>query len=218
MGKKVSPHSLRIGITRSWDSKWYDKKEYREKFLQDLKIREYLEKEMKSAGVAKIEILRSSGKIIVNISAAKPGVIIGRGGESIGELSKKLKERFGGVFEINVVEVQKPDANAKLIADSIAEQVERRFPYRRVVKAAVDRAKEAGAKGVKVIVSGRLNGVDIARKETYNHGTVPLHTLRANIDYATATAVTTYGSIGIKVWIYNGLVFKNDALNEFAAE
>lgn len=215
MGKKVSPHSLRIGITKTWDSLWYDKKDYRKKFLEDIEIRKYLQKKLQPAGVSRIEIVRSAQKVQVTIHAAKPGLIIGRGGEQITVLSKDLKDKFKENFEVAVQEIRKPDADAKLIADNVAEQIARRFPYRRVVKMAVDRAKDAGVKGVKIMVSGRLNGVDIARKETYNFGTVPLHTLRANIDYATAEAPTMYGVIGVKVWVYHGLVFKNESLNEF---
>jgi small subunit ribosomal protein S3 len=215
MGKKVSPHSLRIGITRTWDSKWYAKRGFKEKFLQDAKIREYISEKLEKAGIAKIEIQRSAAKVTVIIHAAKPGIIIGRGGEAIEELSKALRKKFDEVFDVSVQEVRKPDANAQLIAQSVADQISRRFPYRRVVKMAVDRAKDAGVKGVKIVVAGRLNGVDIARKETYSHGTVPLHTLRANIDYATTEAATTYGTIGIKVWVYHGLVFKNESMNEF---
>jgi len=217
MGKKVSPHSLRIGITRSWDSKWFAGRDFKDKFLQDVAIRKFLEEKLKPAGVAKVEIHRSAGKITTIVYAAKPGIIIGRGGESITELSKELGKKFNDIFEVSVQEVRKPDGNAQLIAQSIADQVEKRFPYRRVAKMAVDRAKDAGVKGIKIAIAGRLNGVDIARREEYTHGTVPLHTLRANIDYATATAPTTYGSIGIKVWVYHGLVFKNDKLNEIAA-
>ncbi|MCF7905921.1 30S ribosomal protein S3 [Candidatus Gracilibacteria bacterium] len=217
MGKKVSPHSLRIGITKTWDSRWYANRDFKEKFLQDVEIRKYLEKNLASAGISRIEIHRSAGKISVILHVAKPGIVIGRGGEAIGELSKKLSQKFGGeMFDVSVQEIRKPDADVKLVAESIAQQISRRFPYRRVVKMAIDRAKDSGVKGVKVAVSGRLNGVDISRSESYSHGTVPLHTLRANIDYATATAATTYGSIGVKVWVYHGLVFKNEALNELA--
>ena len=215
MGKKVSPVSLRLGITRTWDSRWYAKKDYRKNFLEDINVRKFLEEKLKPAGVAKVEIVRNSGKIEVTVHAAKPGMVIGRGGEQIGVLQKELKTKFGQEFGISTQEVRKPDADAKLIADNIADQITRRFPYRRVVKAVIDRAKDSGVKGIKVVVSGRLNGVDIARKETYNFGTVPLHTLRANIDYATGSAPTQYGMIGVKVWVYHGLVFKNESLNEF---
>lgn len=215
MGKKVSPHALRIGITRTWDSKWYSQRNYRENFLQDLEIRNYLEEKLQKAGIDKIEIERhTGGNIKVIVHAAKPGIIIGRSGESIGNLTQELRTKFDGMFELSVQEVRKPEASAKLVAESIAEQVEKRFPYRRVCKMAVDKAKENGVKGIKILIGGRLNGVDIARSETYTWGTVPLHTLRADIDYSTGRAETMYGSIGIKVWIYKGLVFKNKKLNE----
>lgn len=214
MGKKVSPISLRLGITRTWDSKWFSQKDYQAKFLQDLEIRNFLKKTLSKAGVSKIEIIRNTGKIEIIIHAAKPGIIVGRGGEEIQALQKMLKLKFADNFAVSVQEIRKPEADAKLIAQNIADQVERRFPYRRVCKMAVEKAKESGAKGVKVMISGRLNGVDIARRETYIEGTVPLHTLRADIDYATAEANTMYGVIGIKVWIYRGLVFKNKSLNE----
>ncbi len=214
MGKKVSPHSFRIGITRTWDSLWYADRNYKTKFLQDVKIREYLTKKLKEASVSKIEIHRKSGKIILFVHTAKPGVIVGRGGENIGKLQKELKAKFQDDFEINVQEIRKPDIDAQLIAFNIAEQVERRFPYRRVCKMALEKATESGAHGIKIIIGGRLNGVDIARSETFKTGKIPLHTLRANIDYAESRAETTYGTIGIKVWIYHGLVFKNQALNQ----
>lgn len=215
MGKKVSPHSLRIGITRTWDSNWFSSlRTFKDKLLQDVQIRKLLEKRYASAGVAKVEIQRRSGKTIVTLHTAKPGVIIGRSGENIEKLSKELREKFETKeLEVKVQEVRKPDADATLMAKSIADQIQRRFPYRRVCKMAVDRAKDSGAKGVKIQVSGRLNGVDIARKESYGFGTVPLHTLRANIDYAMIKADTTYGAIGIKVWVYHGMVFKNQELN-----
>ncbi len=214
MGKKVSPISLRLGITRTWNSRWYAKANYKQQFLEDLEIRKFLRKEYGAAGISQIEIHRSATNVSVIIHSAKPGIIIGRSGENISQLQKTLKVKYGEQFDVSVKEVRKPDGDANLIAQSIAEQVNKRFPYRRVCKMAVDRAKEAGVKGIKILISGRLNGVDIARKETYNYGTVPLHTLRANIDYATSTAMTTYGVIGIKVWVYHGLVFKNKALNE----
>lgn len=213
MGKKVSPHSFRLGITRTWDSLWYAKGDYKQKFLQDIQIREYLTKKLKGAAVSKIEIHRKSDRINLYIHSGKPGVIVGRGGENIEKLQKELKAQFGENFGINVQEIRKPDADAQLVADNISEQVERRFPYRRVCKMALEKAKESGAKGMKIIIAGRLNGVDIARSETFNMGKVPLHTLRANIDYAESRAETTYGTIGIKVWIYHGLVFKNQKIN-----
>ena len=215
MGKKVSPISLRIGITRTWDSQWYaDAKSYKGQFLDDLAIRKFLEKKAEKAGVARIEIHRHNDKIELILHAAKPGMLIGRSGDEIRKIEAELSKKFGGRFLLTAKEVRKPDTNAELIAQNIADQVTKRFPYRRVCKMSVDRAKEAGVKGIKILISGRLNGVDIARKEVYNFGTVPLHTLRANIDYATSTAPTTYGQVGIKVWTYHGLVFKNKALNQ----
>ena len=209
MGKKVSPISLRIGITQKWDSIWYAKNDFKKKFLEDIKIRKFLEKNLKDAAIGKIKILRNAEKIKVEILSAKPGIIVGRGGENIQKLNKKLKEKFGANFDVAVQEIRKPDADANLIAQNIAAQVSRRFPYRRVAKMAVDRAKESGVRGIKIRVAGRLNGVDIARNEIFSFGTIPLHTLRANIDYATAKAPTTYGTIGIKVWVFHGMVFKN---------
>lgn len=215
MGKKVSPHSIRIGITRGWDSTWFATRGFKEKFLQDIHVRKYLEEKFKQAKVSKVEIKRDSKKAKVIIYSGKPGLIIGRGGEQIQELSRDLRNKFQDSFDVSVQEIRKVDGDASLIAQSVAEQINKRFPYRRVIKMALERAKEAGTKGMKVIVSGRLNGVDIARKETYSHGKVPLHTLRANIDYSTATSFTTYGAIGIKVWVYNGLVFKNKKMDQY---
>ncbi len=215
MGKKVSPLSIRVGITRKWDSSWFATGgALKKNLMQDIHIRKYLTKKLEKASLAKVEIKRGGGKTSVILHSGKPGIIIGRSGENIENLSKELRDKFAdNTINVQVQEVRKPDANAQLIADNIAEQVSRRFPYRRVCKMAIDRAKEAGVKGMKVKVSGRLNGVDIARSEMYSFGTVPLHTLRANVDYATSTAATTYGSIGIKVWVYHGLVFKNQELN-----
>ena len=213
MGKKVSPHSLRLGITRTWDSLWFDKRGYKTKFLQDIALRKFLKKECEKAGVSKIEIYRSAIETEIIVHCAKPGLIIGRSGENIDVLKKKLDAQFKDGFKISVQEIRKPDADANIVAQSVAEQVSRRFPYRRVIKMAVDRAKEGGVKGIRITAGGRLNGVDIARSETYSFGTVPLHTLRAKIDYATSRAETMYGTIGIKVWVYHGLVFKNEKLN-----
>lgn len=215
MGKKVSPHSIRIGITRGWDSTWFAKRGFKEKFLQDINIRKLLEKRFEKAKVAKVEIKRDAKKAKIVIHSGKPGLIIGRGGEQIQEISKELSEKYNDKFDVSVQEVRKIDGNAPLIAQSISDQISRRFPYRRVAKMAIDRAKESGVKGIKIIVSGRLNGVDIARQETYNYGKVPLHTLRANIDYATSEASTMYGIIGVKVWVYHGLVFKNKKMDQY---
>ncbi len=216
MGKKVSPISIRVGITRKWDSTWYaNNRDFKDKLLQDVAIRKYLTKKLKTAALSKVEINRGGGKISVIIHSGKPGTIIGRSGENIENLNKELRKEFkDNTIGVSVKEVRKADADAQIVANSVAEQIEKRFPFRRVCKMALERAKEAGLKGLKVQVSGRLNGVDIARREIYSFGTVPLHTLRANIDYATARADTTYGVIGIKVWTYHGLVFKNKMLND----
>jgi len=209
MGQKVNPKSLRIGIIKSWDSKWYaGKKDFAKKFHADLELRKFLKKKLKNAGVVKIEIERSAKKIVVNISAAKPGLIIGRQGVAIEDLRDALKRKFGENIDINIHEVAQPDLAAPLIAEMVVQQVERRVAYRRAVKMGIKKAMEAGAKGVKIQISGRLNGVEISRRETYKEGNIPLHTLRANIDYVSVPASTTYGVIGIKVWIYTGLVFK----------
>jgi len=213
MGKKVSPHSFRLGITRTWGSLWYAKRGFATKFLEDLKVRKFLQKKLAPAGVSKIDIKRTATKNTAVVHTAKPGLIIGRGGEAIQELQKEVEKQCGVRFEVTVQEIRKPDADAQLVANNIAQQIEKRFPFRRVMKTAIERAKENGVKGIKIRVAGRLNGVDIARSEQVNFGTIPLHTLRANIDYALAEANTTYGVIGIKVWVYHGLVFKNEQLN-----
>jgi len=210
MGKKVSPISLRLGITTNWESRWYSKRDFKTKFLQDIEIRKFLTKELAKAGISRIEIERNTDKIKIIIHAAKPGMIVGRGGENIEKLTGILREKFGENFEISAQEVRKPDADASLIAQSIADQIARRFPHRRVIKMAIERARENGVKGIKILVSGRLNGVDIARKEKSSWGQVPLHTLRAKIDYSTAKAPTTYGTIGVKVWVCHGLVFSGE--------
>jgi small subunit ribosomal protein S3 len=203
MGKKVSPISIRVGITRKWDSTWYsNNRDFKVKLLQDVAIRKYLTKKLKKAFLSKVEIIRGGGKISVIIHTGKPGVIIGRSGENIEKLNKELCEEFkDNTIAVSVQEIRKTDADAQIVANSVAEQIEKRFPFRRVCKMAMDRAKESGAKGFKVQISGRLNGVDIARREIYSFGTVPLHTLRAKIDYGTARSDTTYGVIGVKVWI-----------------
>ncbi len=214
MGKKVSPHAFRLGITRTWDSIWYAKKNYKKFFLQDISIRNCLAGKLKDCEISKFLIERQNEKIKVAVYTAKPGMVVGRGGEKVLALQKDLENTYCDKFEINVQEIQKPEASASLVAQSIAKQIMKRFPYRRVAKMALDKAKEAGVKGIKILISGRLNGVDIARKENYSVGTVPLHTLRADIDYSLARAETTYGTIGVKVWIYNGLVFKNTSINK----
>jgi small subunit ribosomal protein S3 len=208
MGQKVNPNGLRIGLTHSWPSKWYARgKKFREHFLQDVQIRRKIQEKMKDAGIALIEIDRGK-KTSVVIHSSKPGVIIGKQGAAIEELRKNLEKEFGGSFEVNIQEIRNPDANAGVIAETIQGQIERRMPYRRAVKMALEKATQAGAVGVKISVSGRLNGAEIARSELYKEGNIPLQTLRANVEFATRHAVTTYGTIGVQVWVYHGLVFK----------
>jgi small subunit ribosomal protein S3 len=209
MGQKVNPNILRIGIIRSWDSKWYaGKKDYSKLLLQDIEIRKIVREKLADASVSKIEIHRSANKVIVNIHSAKPGLIIGRQGAGIESLKDELEKKFHEEFSISIKEINKPALDAYLLADSIAKQIEKRISYRRAAKMGVDKALEAGALGAKVFVSGRLNGVEISRSEFFAKGKIPLHTFRADIDYAVVHAKTAYGTIGVKVWIYKGDVFK----------
>jgi len=211
MGQKVNPISLRIGINRLWDSKWYaNKKKYNKTLHQDFAIEEAIKEKLKDASVSRIEILRTANSVSINVHSAKPGLIIGRGGETIEKLRELLERKFGTKFSVNIMEIKQPNLDAHLVAESIAKQVERRISYRRAAKMAIDRSLEVGALGVKVRVAGRLNGVEIARSEFFSKGKIPLHTFRADIDYAYVPAHTTYGVIGIKVWIYKGDVFKKD--------
>jgi SSU ribosomal protein S3P len=205
MGQKVSPVGLRIGVNKDWESKWMAPKKDFSKFISnDIKIRKYLEKLLKDAGVAKIEIERNSKKTEVIIHTAKPGVIIGRGGEEIAKLKKDLSKLVDEDVQVSIMEVKNIDLNASLVAQSIAKQIEQRAPFRAAQKKAIRAAMKAGAKGVKTLVSGRLNGVEMARSEGYSEGNVPLQTIRADIDFGFAEALTTYGKLGVKVWIYKG--------------
>lgn len=209
MGQKVDPNILRIGIIRSWDSKWYaNKRKYGQLLLQDLEIEKIIREKLADASVSRIEIHRTANRVIVNIHSAKPGLIIGRQGAGIEALKEDLEKNFREEFSLSIKEINKPTLDAHLLADSIARQIEKRISYRRAAKMAVDKAIESGALGAKVSVAGRLNGVEISRSEFFAKGKIPLHTLRANIKYAKSIAKTTYGSIGIKVWIYTGDVFK----------
>lgn len=210
MGQKVDPRIMRIGIINSWTSKWYaNKKNFAKFLLRDINLKKAIYKALPDdAGIEKIEIERSAKKVVVNVHTSKPGIIIGRHGSAIDELKDKLKHSFGENFEINIREVKNPELSAKLTASMIANQIEKRSSYRRAAKIAIKKAVEAGAKGIKISCGGRLNGVEIARSEFFKDGNIPLHTFRANIDYASDTAFTTYGAIGIKVWIYKGEVFK----------
>ena len=209
MGQKVNPISYRIGVNKTWDSKWYAKKDFADKLNKDLKIRKFLATKLKEAAVASVIIERNKKRTDITINTAKPGVIIGRGGEDIDKLRKEINKLVGEEIYISIVEVKHPDLSAQLVADSIAQQISNRAPFRSAQKRAIRNTMKAGAKGIKTSVSGRLAGVDMARTEGYTEGTVPLHTLRANIDYALSEADTTYGKIGVKVWIYTGEVLKD---------
>jgi small subunit ribosomal protein S3 len=207
VGQKVNPVGLRIGIIRDWESKWYAEKDFGTLLIEDVKIREFLKKKLKEAAVSKIEIERAANRVNVTIHTAKPGIVIGKGGAEVEVLRGQLtKISNGKKVHINISEIKNPEMDAILVAESIAQQLERRVSFRRAMKQAMQRTQRAGAKGIKTSVSGRLGGAEIARQEGYSEGTVPLHTLRADIDYGTAEAHTTYGRIGVKVWIYRGEV------------
>ncbi len=209
MGQKVNPNGLRLGVNKSWQSNWYADKDYAVKLNNDIKIREYLLKTLSDAALSSVEIERRKDKVEVKIHTAKPGVIIGRGGEDIEKLRKSLKKVSNEDVYVTIIEEKNPDMNAQLVADSIAKQIENRANFRNVQKKAIKNTMKAGAKGIKTAVSGRLAGAEMARTEGYTEGTVPLHTIRANIDYATSEADTTYGKIGVKVWIYKGEILGN---------
>ena len=211
MGQKVNPHGMRLGINKDWDSKWYANNSEFSKYLEkDMKIRNFLEKKLKAAGISKIEIERNAKRSEVIIHTSKPGIIIGRGGEEIEKLKKELSNLVAENIQISIADVKKPDVDAQLVAASIASQIENRASFRMAQKRAIRNAMKGGVKGIKTLVSGRLNGVDIARSEGYTEGTIPLHTLRADIDYGTAEAATTYGHIGVKVWIYKGEILTSN--------
>jgi len=211
LGQKVNPNGLRLGIIRDWESRWYAEKDYADLLHEDLKIRNYLKKRLYEAGISKIEIERAANRVNVTIHTAKPGMVIGKGGSEVENLRVALTKMTNKQVHINIQEVKQPELDATLVAESIAQQLERRVSFRRAMKQAIQRALRAGAKGVRTIVSGRLGGAEIARSEGYSEGTVPLHTLRADIDYGTAEAHTTYGRIGVKVWIYKGDVLPKKA-------
>lgn len=209
MGQKVNPNILRIGIIKSWDSKWFSNKQNYAKLLhQDFQIEKIIREKLADASVSQIEIHRTANKVIVHIHSAKPGLIIGRQGAGIESLKEELEKKFHEEFSLSIKEISKPTLDAFLLADSIAKQIEKRISYRRASKMAVEKAIESGALGAKVFCAGRLNGVEIARSEFFSKGKIPLHTLRANIDYALMHAKTAYGTIGVKVWIYKGDIFK----------
>ena len=213
MGQKVKPNGLRLGVNKDWQSKWYAKKDYATKLNNELKLRDFLAGYLKDAAVAEIIIERKPKRNEIKIRTAKPGVIIGRGGEDIEKLRKEIKKAIGEDFYVTIVEEKNPNLSAQIVADTIAKQIENRANFRTVQKHAIKNVMKAGAVGVKTAVSGRLGGAEMARTEGYTEGTVPLHTIRADIDYATATAPTTYGKIGVKVWIYKGEILPSKKKN-----
>lgn len=206
MGQKINPVGLRIGIIRDWESKWYAGKDFGTLLMEDVNIRKYLKAKLKDAALSHVEIERAANRVNVTIHTAKPGMVIGKGGAEVEAIRSHIANMSGKKVHINITEIKNADLNATLVAESIAQQLERRVSFRRAMKQSLQRTIRAGAKGIKTKVSGRLGGAEIARNEGYNEGTVPLHTLRADIDYGTAEAHTTYGRIGVKVWIYRGEV------------
>ena len=205
MGQKVNPHGLRVGMIKNWDSRWYAREDkVGDLVVEDYNIRKDLKKTYYAAGIAKIEIERSNGRIKINLFCSRPGVIIGKGGQDIEKLRLSLEKKLGQTVALNIVEIRSPDLNAQLVAENIAQQLEKRISFRRAMKQAMQRATRLGAKGIKCACSGRLGGAEIARSESYHEGTIPLQTLRADIEYGFAEANTTYGKVGCKVWIYKG--------------
>ena len=214
MGQKVNPHGLRVGVIKDWDSKWYAEADFADCLVEDYQIRKFLKKKLYSAGVSKIEIERTSDRVKIIISTAKPGMIIGKGGAEIEKVKAELQKMTTKKVVVDIKEVKRPDREAQLVAENIAQQLENRISFRRAMKSCMGRAMKSGAKGIKASCSGRLGGADMARTETYSDGTIPLHTLRADIDYGFAEADTTYGKIGVKVWIYKGEVLPTKAAKE----
>lgn len=207
MGQKVNPHGLRIGIIKDWDTKWYaNDKNFSAYLVEDVKIRKFLKKKLYISGVSRIEIERAANKVKINLNTAKPGLVIGKGGQGIEELRKEVEKMTGKSVLINITEIKSPELDAQLVAENIASQLEKRISFRRAMKQAMSRTMKLGAKGIKTSCAGRLGGAEIARTEHYHEGTIPLQTLRADIDYGFAEADTTYGKIGVKVWIYKGEV------------
>ena len=206
MGQKVNPKGLRVGVIKNWDSRWYADKQYSEFLLEDYKIRQFLKKKLYHTGISHLEIDRAANRVKISIFTAKPGIVIGRGGADVEVLRQELRKLTDKNVFVNIVEVARPEMDAQLVAENIADQLERRIAFRRAMKQAMGRTMRMGAEGIKIMCSGRLGGAEIARTEWVSEGKVPLHTLRADIDYATAEANTTYGKIGIKVWIYKGEV------------
>jgi small subunit ribosomal protein S3 len=210
MGQKVNPIGLRVGINRTWDSRWFSARDYAGKLVKDLKLREYVRERLKQAGISKVIIERAAQNTTVTVYTARPGVVIGKKGADIEKLRKDLSARAGSDVALNIVEIRKPEIDAQLVSEGIAQQLERRVSFRRAMKRATQSAMRLGAKGIRVNVAGRLGGTDIARTEWYREGRVPLHTLRADLDYGFSEALTTYGIIGVKVWIYKGDIMEHD--------
>ena len=204
MGQKMHPHGLRVGVIKDWDSKWYAEKDFSDLLVEDYNLRTFLKKKLAHAGISKIEISRKAGKVDLNIYTAKPGIIIGNKGQEIEKLKLELKKYTKSVISVNIKEIKRPDKEAQLVAESIAANLENRMAFRRAIKQAMSKTMKTGVLGIKASVGGRLQGADIARTEYYSEGTIPLQTLRADIDYGFAEADTTYGKLGVKVWIYKG--------------
>jgi small subunit ribosomal protein S3 len=217
LGQKVNPHGMRLGIVKTWDAKWYADKDFAANLHEDIKIRAFLKATLKIAGVSKIETERSKNRLKLTIHTAKPGMVIGRGGSGIEQIKGALKKYTTKHVDINIAEIKQPDMDSTLVAENIAAQLERRIAFRRAMKQAVSRTMRMGAKGIKIMVGGRLGGAEIARSEFYREGSIPLHTLRADIDYGTAEAATTYGRIGVKVWIFKGEVLPERKIPVVAA-
>ena len=215
MGQKVNPHGLRVGVIKDWDSRWYaDDKDFADYLVEDYKIREYLKKKLYSAGVSKIEIERASDRVKVIIYTAKPGIVIGKGGQEIEITKQELAKLTDKKLSVDIKEIKRPDKDAQLVAENIASQLENRVSFRRAMKSCMGRTMKAGALGIKAAVAGRLGGADMARTEFYSEGTIPLQTLRADIDYGFAEADTTYGKVGVKVWIYKGEILPTKSNEE----
>ena len=214
MGQKINPNGFRVGVIRDWTAKWYADKNYAAYLNEDLRIRKYIEKRLADASISTVEIERAANRVNVSIHTAKPGMVIGKGGSEVEALRKELNNLTNKRVHINVVEIKKPDLDAHLVGESVAEQLENRIAFRRAMRGAMQRTMRAGAKGIKIQVAGRLNGADMSRIESYSDGTVPLHTLRADIDYSWDEAHTTYGVLGIKTWIYRGEVLPAKKNNE----
>ncbi len=219
MGQKVNPHGLRVGVIKDWNAKWYaDKKEFANYLVEDDKIRKFIKKKLYAAGIEQIETERMSGRIRIHVYTSKPGIVIGKAGSAIDELRKEVEKMTKSKVAINIVEVKRPDASAQLVSENVALQLENRVSFRRAMKQAMGKALKAGAKGIKVSCSGRLGGAEMARTEHYSEGTIPLQTLRADIEYGFAEADTTYGKIGVKVWIYKGEVLPQREKKEGSAK